>query len=73
MVKKIPTKISNLNICLKNRRISERGRKQGKFPALEIFSAGLSTETVDSFPLAPVWISLQQMRESKVNAKGAAA
>jgi hypothetical protein len=32
--------------------LNEAGQKQGKFRALRIFSARLSTETGDSFPLA---------------------
>ena len=52
-------KISMLDKCLKNRQINERRVKQGKFPVPEIFSAVLSTETVDSFALASVPFSLQ--------------
>lgn len=73
MQNKKPLDISHINKCLKIRRIGERGRKQGKFPTLEIFSAGLSTETVDSFLLALTPLSLQQRRESKVAAKGPVA
>jgi hypothetical protein len=52
--------IKGLKFRLKNRQINETARKQGKIRKLETFSAGLSTETVDFFPLAPRSISLQR-------------
>ncbi|MDZ7573839.1 MAG: hypothetical protein U0934_07780 [Pseudotabrizicola sp.] len=52
--------ISMLLFCLKNEHVNELGQKQGKSANRETFSAGLSTETVDFFPLAPRAISLQR-------------
>jgi hypothetical protein len=48
----------------KNRQTGEAGRKQGKIRCFELFSAMLSTETVDSFALAPLALSLQSGAES---------
>lgn len=45
---------------LKNRQTCDAGQKQGKFRRAENFSANLSTETVDFFPLASGPLSLQR-------------
>jgi hypothetical protein len=58
-VKNLPLKIKYLQFRLKIRQITESSRKQQDFRGRQIFSAGLSTETVDSFPLAPARGSLQ--------------
>ena len=55
-------KNNTLIMCLINRQIGERGEKQGKFRSGRMFCADLSTETVDSFSLAPVRGSLQPRR-----------
>jgi hypothetical protein len=55
-------KINGLKMCLKIRQIVEGGQKQGKIPPSRMFYAELSTETVDSFSLAPGKISLQPRR-----------
>jgi hypothetical protein len=47
------------------RQVNERGGFQGKIGSPENFSINLSTETVDTFSLAPVAISLQPKSESK--------
>jgi hypothetical protein len=59
MVKNLSFEISTLNICLFFRQIAESPRIQRKFRAHKNFSAKLSTETVDSFPLATGHGSLQ--------------
>jgi hypothetical protein len=56
--------INSLEICLKNRHINEPRQKQGKIAASRKFPAGLSTETVDAFPLALGHIALQPTKES---------
>jgi hypothetical protein len=48
-----------LQNCLKTRQSNEPGRIQGKFRSSRMFCAELSTESVDSFLLAPLHISLQ--------------
>jgi hypothetical protein len=53
---------NGLMLCLKNRQVGERGRKQGEFGSSENFSAMLSTESGDSFALAPDRVSLQPTR-----------
>jgi hypothetical protein len=53
-------KINDLIFCLKNRQINETAPKQGKISEVKTFSAELSTETVDFFPLASRSISLQR-------------
>jgi hypothetical protein len=52
--------IKGLKFRPKNRQINETAPKQGKIRKVKTFSAGLSTETVDFFPLAPRSISLQR-------------
>jgi len=48
-----------LKIRLKNRQPDEPGRIQGKFAAHRMLCPELSTETVDSFPLADRLCSVQ--------------
>jgi hypothetical protein len=60
-----------LRICLFFVQHDERAKKQGKFAAPEIFSANLSTETVDSFPLAPEPATLQPEARIETSAKQA--
>jgi hypothetical protein len=57
--------INHLEMCLKNRQINEPRQKQGKIAASRKFPAGLSTETVDAFPLALRHIAVQPTRLSK--------
>jgi hypothetical protein len=52
-------KINDLMFCLFFRQLSETGRKQGKLRHAKNFPAELSTESVDSFPLALVPSPLQ--------------
>jgi hypothetical protein len=52
MVRFLSFFFNDLICCLKMRQIDETGQKQGKIRTPQIFSARLSTETVDSFPLA---------------------
>ncbi|WP_156317384.1 hypothetical protein [Cypionkella psychrotolerans] len=59
MVRNLSIVINALLFRLKNRQYSEWGQKQGKFGGSEIFSAMLSTESGDSFPLVPACLSLQ--------------
>jgi hypothetical protein len=54
--------INGLKKCLKNRQTLESSGKQGNFRGSENFSAMLSTESGDSFPLALAQVSLQQTR-----------
>ncbi|MGL5010445.1 MAG: hypothetical protein ACRC6I_11220 [Paracoccaceae bacterium] len=63
--KNLPFVFSNLKMCLKNRQINEPRQKQGKIPPSRNFPAGLSTETVDAFPLALPHIALQPAKESR--------
>jgi hypothetical protein len=58
-VKNLLFNIMSLIKCPKNRQHHEAGRKQGKFRSPEIFSAELSPETGDSFPLATAPVQWQ--------------
>jgi hypothetical protein len=49
-----------LKMCLKIRQVGEGGRIQGKFRLRQSFPTELSTETGDTFPLAPAALSLQR-------------
>jgi hypothetical protein len=50
---------NTLQISLKIGQLGETGRIQGKFAARRMFCPELSTETVDSFPLAERLASVQ--------------
>jgi hypothetical protein len=67
MVENLLCYFNGLKICLKIGQIGERGGKQGKFRSAESFSAELSTEAVDFFPLAPGPISLQPIQRIDVS------
>jgi hypothetical protein len=56
----LSSEINGLSNSLKIEQLDEMGQIQGKFTDAETFSAGLSTETVDFFPLAPPPGSLQR-------------
>jgi hypothetical protein len=62
--KNLLSSISDLEKRLKNRQFDEPPRKQGKIAARRKFPAGLSTETVDAFPLAVSHIAGQPAKES---------
>jgi hypothetical protein len=50
---------NGLQMCPKNRHLHETGMNQGKIGRRQIFSAELSPDSVDSFPLATAVSSVQ--------------
>jgi hypothetical protein len=63
--KNLSSNFNGLQMCLKIRQINEPRRKQRKFADHRKFPAGLSTETVDAFPLAVGHIARQPAKESR--------
>ena len=70
MVRNLSFFYNGLSSRLKFRQIDEPGQKQGKFATPENFSARLSTETVDSFPLATTPPIIAAIRENQPNSLG---
>jgi hypothetical protein len=61
----LSNEINGLKFRLKNRHVNEMARKQGKIRKVKTFSADLSPETVDFFPLAQRAISLQRGEQNR--------